>query len=227
MVAAHSATVTPEKSAWYAINHRCTNPSNASFATHGAIGIEVCPQWRLPHGFAQFLADVGPRPAKSYRLKRIDLSKNFTPENCRWVANSGMWGTPTYSSWANMNDRCLREKNLHYKNYGGRGIKICDRWKGWGGFANFLADMGEAPPGHSIDRIDVNGDYELGNCRWATALQQGRNTRRTKFEPHEPAQIRWLHSIGYSQTEIAKFYEVNQTTISMIIKNKLWAESST
>lgn len=82
--------------------------------------------------------------------------------------------TPTYVTWCAMHARCTNSKLKSFKDYGGRGIRVCDRWKD---FANFLADMGERPTGRSIDRIDVNGNYEPDNCRWATASEQRRNQR--------------------------------------------------
>lgn len=84
--------------------------------------------------------------------------------------------TPEYRAWAHMIGRCEDGNDVSFANYGGRGISVCARWRA--SFANFLDDMGRRPtPGHSIDRKDSNGNYEPGNCRWATALEQGGNKR--------------------------------------------------
>ena len=85
-------------------------------------------------------------------------------------------GSPsrTYNIWRSMRQRCLSEGSTAFEYYGGRGIKICKRWDR---FENFLADMGEAPPGLTLERKDNNRDYELGNCRWATRYDQIHNRR--------------------------------------------------
>ncbi len=82
---------------------------------------------------------------------------------------------PTYTRWSNMRRRCEDPNHPRYPDWGGRGIKVCDRWQI---FENFLADMGDCPPGMSLDRIDVNGDYEPSNCRYATFSEQSLNQRR-------------------------------------------------
>ena len=88
----------------------------------------------------------------------------------------GMEGTATYNCWANLLTRCRNVHNRQYNDYGGRGISVCERWHS---FENFLADMGEKPEGFSIDRINNDGDYEPGNCRWASYRQQINNRRNT------------------------------------------------
>ena len=87
----------------------------------------------------------------------------------------GMSKSREYKSWSHAKARCNNPKDPKYPEYGGRGISMCQRWTG--SFSEFIKDMGLAPEKHTLDRIDVNGNYEPGNCRWATAKTQGNNTR--------------------------------------------------
>lgn len=88
---------------------------------------------------------------------------------------------PLYIKWSGIKRRCLNKNDTHYKFYGGRGIKVCDRWMD---FIGFMEDMGPTfKPGMSIDRLDVNGDYEPSNCRWIDVKDQQKNKRseQTRF----------------------------------------------
>ena len=90
----------------------------------------------------------------------------------------GMSNTKEHRAWRHIKERCLNMNSKSYPQYGGRGIKMCDRWRD--SFENFFADMGKAPgPEYSIDRINVNGDYEPTNCRWADIITQRRNKTNT------------------------------------------------
>lgn len=100
-------------------------------------------------------------------------------ENGKHLRTHGARYTTEYTSWRSIHDRCYSPNNPQYYLYGGRGIGMCDRWKD---FTKFLEDMGHKPtPKHTIDRIDPNGNYEPGNCRWATQIQQARNKRNTVY----------------------------------------------
>ena len=94
------------------------------------------------------------------------------------VTHHGMTGLPTFRSWESMKQRCLNPKDPNYHHYGGRGIQVCERWVN--SFDSFLADMGQRTSGTTLDRIDVNGNYEPSNCRWATSKVQNNNQRVTK-----------------------------------------------
>lgn len=93
----------------------------------------------------------------------------------------GMTGTPTYRSWLSMRARCRYPSATRWKHYGGRGIKVCDRWQT---FENFLADMGERPPGMQLGRIDNDGDYEPRNVRWQLAADNQRE-KNARVKPWE------------------------------------------
>jgi len=81
----------------------------------------------------------------------------------------------TYVSWRNMKKRCYTKSEISYPRYGGAGITVCEQWQTYQGF---LADMGERPEGFSLDRINGLGNYEPGNCRWATRSEQNKNRRQ-------------------------------------------------
>ena len=105
-------------------------------------------------------------------------------ENClrlqklRVNVTHGLADTPIYKSWQMMIQRCYNKNYPRYKDWGGRGIRVCDEWVAL--FENFYKDMGERPLGKTLDRIDNNGDYNRSNCRWATREEQSKNKRIRK-----------------------------------------------
>jgi hypothetical protein len=109
----------------------------------------------------------------------------------------GMTHSPEYNTWMSIKARCFNTKNQDFKYYGDRGITICDEWKD--SFETFYADMGSRPEGCSIDRIDVDGNYEPSNCRWATDLEQAHNKRNNvivTYENETKSVIKWSEELG-------------------------------
>lgn len=115
----------------------------------------------------------------------------------------GMTYKPIYRLWVSMIDRCTRPNVPNFKSYGARGIKVCERWQT---FENFYADMGDRPDGKTLDRIDQNGNYELGNCRWATHKVQARNRRDNRLitmNGETKPLIAWCESFGLSPLTVS------------------------
>jgi hypothetical protein len=101
--------------------------------------------------------------------------------------------------------RCTTPTNPSYPSYGGRGVKVCDRWKD--SFENFLADMGPRPEGCSLDRIDNDGNYTPENCRWSTRREQNRNTQRTRMLTHPVTGVTrclkdWARTLGITHSTL-------------------------
>jgi hypothetical protein len=115
----------------------------------------------------------------------------------------GQTQTDEYIVWAGMCARCRNENHIAYQNYGGRGIKVCNRWQN---FENFLSDMGKRPTSrHSIDRIDNGGDYCPENCRWATVKEQNNNARSNRildFDGKSMNIAQWADFLDISRSAI-------------------------
>lgn len=148
------------------------------------------------------------------KLVWVDHLKNGKSISCSCIGKSThkMTGTPTYVSWNNAKQRCTNKNNQRFYSYGGRGIEMCDRWLN--SFDNFFEDMGERPVGMSIDRIDVDGNYEPGNCRWATDKEQSNNLRIHKER-------------GFSLEEISKLCDIPREVLGRRISNGWDVEKAT
>ncbi len=110
--------------------------------------------------------------------------------------------TGIYETWCNIISRCIYPGDKRYKDYGGRGITVCKRWKK---FNNFLTDMGKIPKGCQIDRIDNDGNYCKSNCRWATPKQNSRNKRNNRFMTHNrktQCLSAWSEEVGIHRATI-------------------------
>lgn len=127
------------------------------------------------------------------------LQRELSAQRRKGKFTHGMTGSPEYRAWYAIFKRCNNPKYEYYENYGGRGISVCERWLK---FEDFYADMGARPSSdHSIDRIDNNGNYEPGNCRWATRIEQAENRRSTRVIALEETDI--------SLAEFCRRFDIN------------------
>lgn len=157
---------------------------------------------------------------KGYRLTGGHHSKG-----CRLCSGVGQLRRDnllTYNSWRGMRERCTNPNHIAYPYYGGRGITVCNRWLF--SFDNFLNDMGPKPKKTSLDRIDSEGNYEPGNCRWATSTTQGRNTRRNQITDEQAAIIKKALSLGMIEHDIAILCNCGRGVISAIHRGKTWVD---
>lgn len=167
----------------------------------------ICGKWRVVsksdkkglHGeiYWNCICDCGTEKKIVAASIRKGVSKSCGCAGKDWCRTHGMEGTSEYNSWAAIIQRCENTKSQNYKNYGARGIRVCKRWRE--SFENFYADMGPKTKGSSIDRINNDGNYEPGNCRWTDQKTQSRNQRNTiylEYKGERRPMAEWAELMG-------------------------------
>lgn len=151
-------------------------------------------------------------------IKRYGTLDNYVGKSERVASKHPLWNT--YNA---MKQRCYYRDGGQYKDYGGRGIKVCERWLE--NFWNFVEDMFPSyKNGLTIDRINNDGDYEPSNCRWLTLADNVRNSRSAKLTITDVENIRRLFKSGISCREINKLYPVLPSALYKIRRNETWAQ---
>lgn len=125
---------------------------------------------------------------------------------------------PLFTCWLGIRQRCTDPRHKAFPDYGGRGIKMCERWAN--SVDAFVADMGPRAPGLSIERKDVNGHYEPGNCCWATREQQARNKRNTKLTDDDVAEILAAVQSGVPPAHITLWYPISAAHVRMLVRGQ-------
>lgn len=127
----------------------------------------------------------------------------YKEANSKRLTTHGMTNSSIFNLWKGMIQRCSNPNSTHFKNYGGRGITVCNRWLD---FKNFYSDMGEKPTNKTLDRIDVNGNYCPENCWWATAKQQANNKRNNRiitFNGKSQSLMQWSTEKGINRCTLS------------------------
>lgn len=198
---------------------RAMDISNQKFGRWTALK-EVPERGNRSEIFWECICDCGAkRRVRSSELKRGHSKgcgcQKIPPDR----TTHGCTKTPEYTTWKGMMRRCTCSTDKDYKNYGGRGIKVCERWES---FENFLADMGLKPSlRHSIERTKNEGNYDPDNCCWALPDQQARNRRNTKLTVDMVSEIR-LSSSFLSQIEIAEKFGIAPSHVWRILASQCW-----
>lgn len=152
--------------------------------------------------------DVCGEGLKSQKIRSCGCLKKESIASVNYL--HGLSKSKEYKAWSHAKSRCFNVKNKKYKIYGQRGITMCDSWKN--SFEQFYKDMGQAPKNHTLDRIDVNGNYEPSNCRWATAKIQSNNTRTNVYCS--------VFGISGTLKQISEHFNINYKSLHNLYKNK-------
>lgn len=222
----------------YEMMRRCYNPNCVAYGSYGAKGIKVCEEWHDREAFRAWCLANGYR--KGQRVDRVDSSKDYCPENCflgevstqktngknriarikraEYKDAKNALGITTIAShrlnstFRSMHNRCKNQNHKAYKHYGGRGIKVCERWSGKFGFVNFVkwSQTHGWKEGLTLDRIDCDKGYSPTNCRWTTWEVQGKNKRNVHLHQY--------HGQMLLVREIAELENISESRIKSRMK---------
>ena len=164
--------------------------------------------------------------AKGYCIKHYQKYRKYGDPLITKYERHGMRKTAEYIIWVNMRIRCYRKTYYLFNRYGGRGITVCKRWRD--SFKAFYTDMGPKPfPKAQIDRIDNDGNYELGNCRWVTCAENIRNSSRAKITMQKAKEIRAKYKAGgITKKRLGLIYGISGANIGDVINNRIWREAT-
>lgn len=210
---------------WKSIKYNCNNCNSKVYKNYGALGIKVCKEWNKFENFLNWAIENGWDETKY--INRKDINKDFEPSNCI-VEDKIQYNTINkrdknhkvktdnriYRLWLGMKSRCYNSNNIDYKYYGGRGIKVCKEWlASFNKFEKWAQENGYND-NLTLDRIDVNGNYEPNNCRWATRKEQSNNRRNNHYIVYNGEK--------YTLTQLAYKFGVKVGTLFTRINNLHW-----
>jgi DNA-binding XRE family transcriptional regulator len=187
---------------WKSTRQKCQNPSNKSYKSFGGKGIFFYDDWNDFDVFSDWALDND--YAKGKTIELIDKNASFSPENCFFSSrfqHHGMSQSRLYKEWRGMLLRCTTPSHKSYKDYGGRGISVCTQWHEFPNFQEWALANGYND-NLTIDRIDVNGNYEPSNCRFTDIITQCNNRRSSKFITYQGktmSQAQWARELGISR----------------------------
>lgn len=147
-----------------------------------------------------------------------DCKRNIKNKNGNRKANR------LYYIYNGMKSRCYNKEDKKYKNYGGRGIKVCNMWNNFYIMFKIWALLHGYKDNLSIDRIDNNGNYKSSNCKWATQAQQVQNSSKAKLNWNLVKKIRKLFNHGFSRKRLSELFNISKSQIEKIIRNECWKE---
>lgn len=187
---------------WKSTRQKCQNPNNKAYGAYGAKGISFFPEWEVFDSFYEWAVSNGYEP--HYSLNRYDDTRDFTPENCYFSSKfkrHGLIHSRIYTQWHLMKLRCQSPSHKSYKDYGGRGISVCQEWQTFEPYKEWALANGYSDS-LTIDRIDVNGNYEPSNCRFVDMVTQCNNRRSSKFLTYQGKTLslaQWARELGISR----------------------------